>query len=286
MGNEVRRLQLVELDILKQVLEVIRKHGLTYYMLGGTLLGAVRHQGFIPWDDDIDIGLPRPDYERFLECAQRELKLPYQLHTLKNENGEYSYYYARIENTEQRVLRKSSLKSVVIPVWIDVFPLDGVPDEKWKEKLWFGRCSFAMQVFKLSQFSYFTSSKERKISRKPWKAAVRQIAISMRIERLIPVKWAWRMLDRALKSCRYEESERLINFCGYWGIKEMFPKTVYGEGRLYPFEDLMLNGPINYDCVLTQMYGDYMTPPPEDKREHHFIELLTADDLERNTNGD
>ena len=73
MKQELKQLQAVELDILKQVLPIIEAHGLTYYMLGGTLLGAVRHKGFIPWDDDIDMGMPRPDYERFVQLAAQDL---------------------------------------------------------------------------------------------------------------------------------------------------------------------------------------------------------------------
>ena len=152
MTDYLRQLQLVELDILKQFLEICEKHALTYYMLGGTLLGAVRHKGFIPWDDDIDIGMPRPDYEKFLKLATYDLKPPYQLHTLFQNRGEYNYYYARVENPETRVLRKMAIEDVHIPAWIDVFPLDGVPNDAHNRDKWIRKCSVRKAFLTHSSF--------------------------------------------------------------------------------------------------------------------------------------
>ncbi len=276
MAESLRVLQLAELDILKQFLAICEQYRLTYFIYGGTLLGAVRHGGFIPWDDDIDIVMPRPDYELFLEYATKEIVLPYQLHTINTSPGEYSYYYARVENTETRVLRRAALKDVIIPAWIDVFPLDAVPNEVIKRTLWIRKCSFYKTLFQASQYSYFGQSAAIKKDRPLPQKIARHLFIRLKLENLIRTKWVWKMLDQALKENDYHACSALINFCGYWGgEKEIFPKSYYSERELYPFEDIMLYGPKDYDAVLTQMYGDYMTPPPEDQREHHYIELLT-----------
>ncbi len=274
MDDQVFRLQRIELDILKKVLALCEKYGLVYYALGGTLLGAVRHKGFIPWDDDIDIGMPRPDYERFLEVAAKELEMPYQLHTLQQKNGEYSYYYARVENTDVKIRRKATIKEVVIPAWIDVFPLDGVPDRESQRKWWKRKCSFLKKLFKASQFSYFCAADELGEKRSKTEELAKKIIRTFGLENWISTERSWKALDRSLKKFRYEDCSSLINFCGCWGFREMFPKSVYGKGRFYPFEDILLNGPEDYDFVLTQMYGEYMTPPPESERDHHHIELL------------
>ena len=274
MADNLRQLQLVELDILKKILEIIERHQLRYYVLGGTLLGAVRHKGFIPWDDDIDIGIPRPDYDLFLQYAVQELSAPYQLHTLQTNTGEYSYYYARIENTDIKVRRKVALKEVVIPSWVDVFPLDGVPDEGFKRDVWLQKCRFYKALFRASQHSYFGRSAALKKKRSLPKEIIRRMFIRYKLEEKIDTQKAWEKLDRALRENDYNSCNALANICGYWGPKEMFPKAYYGEGKLYPFEDMMLNGPVNYDAVLTQMYGDYMTPPPADQQEHHYVELI------------
>ena len=273
--DSLRRLQLVELDIMKQILQIIETYHLRYYMLGGTLLGAVRHKGFIPWDDDMDIGMPRPDYEKFLKIAESELRLPYQLHTLQNNNGEYAYYYARVENATVKLRRTLTEKAVIIPAWIDVFPLDGVPEDKYTFEAWKKKCDKYRFLLDLSQFKYiFNVNTTKRTSHQELIIFIKRIITGTRIYKLIKPEWAWKKLDQELKSIDYESSTRLINYCGVWRIKEMFPKSVYGEGRLYPFEDLMLMGPDNYDVVLKQMYGDYMTPPPVDARDHHHIELV------------
>ena len=274
MGDSLRQLQLAEIDILKKLLNIFEKHNITYYMLGGTLLGAVRHKGFIPWDDDMDIGLPRPDYEKFLCIAEQEIEAPLQLHTLKNKNGEYSYYYARVENISLKVKRYISAKTVIIPAWVDVFPLDGVPTEPKDLEKWYRRFKRNKMLFELSQFEYKFSLTSTHRTHQKAALFIKKAIYYTKAYKFLNTMRAWNRLDILLKSVDYSSSERLINACGHWGLKEMFPKSVYGKGRLYQFEDLMLNGPEDYDYVLKQMYGDYMTPPPEDQREHHHIELI------------
>lgn len=272
--SEIQRLQQIDLTIIDQILQIIERHSLKYYMLGGTLLGAIRHKGFIPWDDDIDIGLPRPDYERFLVYAQNELTEPFLLHTAFTEGMKYGYYYARVERSDIKLKRVGSYQKIEINAFVDVFPLDGVPSSLSERELWLKRCNFYKHLFVDSQFYYYALSSEQKGKQPFYKSFVRNIALKLRLDRLISTRWAWKQLHKSLTKYDYDCCDTLINFCGYWGVKEMFPKEVYGEGRLYQFEDHYLMGPNDYDFVLTQMYGDYMTPPEEANRDHHYLEIV------------
>ncbi|SEK88910.1 LicD family protein [Ruminococcus albus] len=271
--DKLKQLQQVELGILRDVIEICNRHKLRYYMLGGTLLGAVRHKGFIPWDDDIDIGMPRPDYDKFIRIAAEELKSPYDIYTTNNGKGEYSYYYARVVNKKTRLLRKMSQKEVKIPVWIDVFPLDGVPNDNKVVDKWLKKCRFRFRIFNYSQYSYFVNLSRKHDNDNFFTKTFRYLFYYLRIENLISTKWAWRRLDNLLKAYDYDECDSLINFCGAWGVREMFSKSIYGKGKLYKFEDMELIGPENYDFVLSQMYGDYMTPPKDADKNRHNIEV-------------
>ncbi len=274
MDTNLKKLHNIELDILRHTLDICNKHNLTYYMLGGTLLGAIRHKGFIPWDDDIDIGIPRPDYDRFIEFAEKELKDPYQLHTTLNMKGQYSYYYARIENKKVKLQRYATNKKLVIPAWIDVFPLDGVPNDDNEMRKWLKECKFWRKIYTLSQASFLAASDSYKKKQSFLLSFGRTVFLKLRFDRFINTKWAWRKFDKVLRKNDYDNSNRIINYCGNWGIKEMFSKSVYGKGTLYQFEDLWLNGPDDYNFVLTQMYGDYMTPPNENDRDRHHLKII------------
>ena len=281
--EEIKFIQETEKDILRQVLKICEEHQLKYYMLGGTLLGAVRHGGFIPWDDDVDLGFPRSEYEKFITYAEEELKPPYQLHTALNDKGKYSYYYARVEDTRVLLNRSIAIKDVVIPAFVDIFPLDGVPDDIRKRKRWIRKCTFLHRLFSASQVLYKSNNNQTHRPMKPVEKALRNVFITLRMDRMLNTKLIWKQLDKALKENSYEESQNIINFCGHWKLKEMFPKTVYGEGKLYPFEEFMLNGPSDCDYVLSQMYGDYMKLPEESERENHHLELIRRNETKTDT---
>ncbi len=135
-NSMLRKLQLVELDILKLFSEICEKHGLRYYLVGGTMLGAVRHEGFIPWDDDVDVGMPRPDYEKLLTIVREELPDGYDfLHYKQNE--EYKRYFSRLVNRNVKIHNASNTKLIVENAWVDIFPFDGMPSGNLMQKVHF-----------------------------------------------------------------------------------------------------------------------------------------------------
>ena len=271
----LRDLQIIELNILKKIIEICERHNLTYFALGGTLLGSIRHKGFIPWDDDIDIGMPRPDYEKFLRIAPLELKDPYMITGIQYDNAEYYYYYARVIDKNITLVRRSSMKTVTINAWVDVFPLDGVPEESKTFDKWYKKARRLNRLFQFSQYEYYFKFNDLKGAnlKRYFTAGLKQIIKFIKVYKLVNKKSIWKKLDKHLKKYDYKNSTRLINICGYWGVKEMFPKEYYGKGNLYEFEDIMIRGPVDYHAVLTQMYGDYMTPPKDADKEHHYIEV-------------
>ncbi len=269
--NKLTKQQDSALNILKTVVPLMEKNGLKYSMLGGTLLGAVRHQGFIPWDDDIDIGLPRPDYEKFVQIAEKELTAPLELQSALKGNGHYCY--VRIVNTEVKLLRSLGARDEVINSWIDIFPLDGVPNGL-KGNFWEFRANIALNLFDASDFSYRVPKEENARHKSLLRRIGRNVFKSFNLERLLNTKGCAQFLDNSLKSSDYNHCDKVWNFMGHWGKKEEFSKEIYDDMIKYPFEDLDLYGPKDYDCVLTQMYGDYMTPLPPEERDHHMTSCI------------
>ncbi len=271
MGNKLTKQQEAVLNILKTVVPLLENNGLKYSMLGGTLLGSVRHKGFIPWDDDIDIGLPRPDYEKFIQIAEKELSAPLELQSALKGNGHYCY--VRIVNTEIELLRTLSMKDEIINVWIDIFPLDGVPNG-FSGAIWEFRAKLALNLFDASDFSYRVPKEENARHKSLFRRIARTVFKRLNLEHLLNTKKRAQCLDNSLKSSDYDHCDKVWNFMGYWKKKEEFAKEIYDDLVKYPFEDIELYGPRNYDFVLTQMYGDYMTPPPLDERDHHMASCI------------
>ena len=272
--SNLRKLQLMELDILKQVTELCNRYDLQYFLLGGTFLGAVRHRGFIPWDDDIDIGMPRADFEKFCKIAEKELVKPLGFVSYKN-NKEHIYFHPRVYNFNSRVVDRSGVEVKETYAWIDVFPLDGMPENKFVRKLHGFRLLFWRMLFMYSQFDKIVNVN---LKNRVWYEKI-LIAVGkvIKFDKILDTHKIMAKIDKTMQIYDYETSAYVGNFMGAYKMKEVFPKKYYAETAEYEFEELKCPAPKNYDAVLSQMYGDYMTPPQKDVQNKHSTEVVEVE---------
>lgn len=261
--DKLALLQKIELDSLRVFIDVCRRLDLRYYVLGGTMLGAVRHQGFIPWDDDIDVGMPREDYEIFLHRAQELLPDHIFLQT-HDTDPEYPANFAKLRNSQTTFIESGlQYRNINHGIYIDIFPLDFYPDK--------GQLLFRAKnmLLKMRITDALSPGNER------MKTKTKAVRLLSRF--LYPsIPSAIKKRDVLFKSVT--EGTRIANHCGAWLSKEIVPAQWYGEGVILPFEGLEVRAPSDYHAWLTQVYGDYMQLPPEEKRVgHHYLEAFDPD---------
>lgn len=265
MGN-MDLLHQVDLDIVKEVVAICEKHGFTYFMLGGTMLGAVRHKGFIPWDDDIDLGIPRIDYEAFLKVAPKELSSHLKVVNYRTD-PDYHYYITRILDTETKVEEERiGNENRYTNASIDIFPIDGTPNNEILRKLYFFRVLYHRALMSLC----YKDSIDRKRPRGTAEKILLWVMERIPVEKMTTPHMQKEKIDRLLRSQRIDGAKYIGNIMGAYRTKEIVPAEFYGKGKMYPFEDIELRGMELADEYLTWTYGDYMKLPPEDKRKTHF----------------
>lgn len=266
--DNLRELQLMELEILKEVITLFERNNIRYFALGGTMLGAVRHKGFIPWDDDIDIGVPREDYER-LEAACKELPEHLKFHHCKND-ADFIYYFSRVENASIQVHSDRAEKEEITSAWIDIFPLDGMPNSALARTIHSQRILIDRALFQISRFDRIVDL--RKSNRPTFEKVVIRFARNASLQKLLDNNYTFRILDRTLRKHPYSKSNYNINAMGAYKLREMFNKRVFGDGAMYSFEDIQIRGPQDYEAYLTQLYGDWRTPADF---SHHSVVAIT-----------
>ena len=267
----LRKLQLTELKILKEVVKICEEEKLTYFLMGGTFLGAVRHKGFIPWDDDIDISMPRKDYDKFFEIAQS--KLPKNL-IFKNfkKGNEKSMYISRVEDNSVQIEDSSAIKKRTRNAWIDIFPLDGVPNNIIIRQ--FYKINLLMKRM-LLQYSQYSIIVNQDLPNRPVHEKILiKIGGLLNVEKHLDTQKRLEKLDKALRRYDYDKSKYVVNFMGAYKFNEMFKKEIYENTAEYDFEGKKLIAPKDYDTVLTQMYGDYMKIPPEHQQNKHHSQVI------------
>lgn len=258
---DIQKLKALELDLLKAFIAVCEKHDLLYFLVEGSALGAVRHGGFIPWDDDIDVAMPREDYEKFLAVAQADLPEGLFLQTNETDPA-YVTGFAKIRNSNTAFIETSARKLAINHgVYLDIFVLDGCNNfaaTKKKTKL--------LQARIASRFLVKRSLKGRMVQ---FVAAIRYPSVARAV----------RLLDTIHRAVPYATAENVVNYGSAWGKKEVMPREIYGKGVLGSFEGVPVRLPEKVDEYLTRLYGDYMTPPPPEKQvSHHNCDVI---DLER-----
>ena len=266
--EKLRELQLCELDGLIHFDEFCRRHGLTYYLCGGCLIGALRHKGFIPWDDDADVLMPRPDYERFLELYRKENTS--ERFVLVDDSDINSYsgnIFAVISDTDHTLIKEYQ-KDLDMPhgLPLDIFPIDGLAD---------GKLARYTQYFWTMVYSLFRSQIVPK-NQGGLLATGSKILLGLFRKHKTRYK-IWRYAEKRMTRYDFYESNNVAELCaGFYFMKKVYPRHIYEEGTTeLLFEGRSFLAMKNYDEYLKIPFGDYMKlPPEEDRVPHHDITEL------------
>ena len=264
---QLKLLQEIELENLRMLMEICEKNHLRYYLIGGSLLGAMRHKCFIPWDDDIDVGLPRPDYNRFVQIAKDYLPAHMDIKTMTSDPN-YKCYFTRLINNKKKIYWDHGQYTAVIGVWMDVFPLDGLPENPLLRKMQVFRVKLNKALYKFTQIDYVTTNRtNRPLSER----VLIRFAQLTHIGKLMDADKRLKKLDRAVQRYDYDTCAYAWNFSGCYGKREIVPHIQLGGSRTAQFEGMQVSIPEAAEDYLTSIYGDYMKLPPEDQRKSHEV---------------
>ncbi|MDF9843780.1 MULTISPECIES: LicD family protein [unclassified Paenibacillus] len=257
--EDLRAVQLIQVEMLAEVDRICRLHHINYAMIGGTMLGAIRHKGYIPWDDDADIGLLRAEYEKFRKVCETDLDPDrFYFQDMRSTPG-YRWGYGKIRRKNTYFLREGQAHMPYESgIFIDIFPFDSVPDGKWAEKLHNLHCTIIRKIL--------WSEVGKKTDKNPMLRGIFSLLS------LIPLEMVSNHLQRFTEKFNRQNGERVrtITFPApdkySEGKREWFEQTAE-----YPFEHLNLLGHYDYNAYLTHKFGDYMILPPEGKRKSHPV---------------
>lgn len=241
------------------------QNNLRYYALGGTLLGAVRHQGFIPWDDDVDVGMPRQDYLRLERLLGERMGERYVLETPNSENTDFFYPASKLYDTQTTLVENTRCR-IRRGLYLDIFPLDGAggsQEEAMRHFAYIRRRRYLLLALTTGIRNNRSLPKNMAVALcrgiPCWKALGKRLLHS---------------IDRLSQSVSFEDCVWVGNMMGNWMERELMPRRVFGSPRKYQFEGLDIFGPEDSETYLSSLYGNWRELPPEEKRRSHHDYLL------------
>ena len=257
------------INLFRKFIQICEINNLRYYCIGGTLLGSIRHQGMIPWDDDIDVLMPREDYDRFLNLDFTELK-GVEVITMHN-NPHYYLPFSKFCDSSTTILEYDNIPAI-LGSFIDIFPLDGAQSDQGElanDLLQFRRLANKLFV----ESKYFNDNIKALFKRlfnfqlrTAWNELTLSFSKKSKRDAIV------QSLENVMRRYDYNTSSFVGNYGGMWGIKEFWDKKNFDSYQLQNFEGLQVRIPVGYDEILRKMYGNYMELPPVEKRvSHHNV---------------
>lgn len=258
--TELTEMQDLLRDLMYELHCICEKHNLVYNIYCGTMLGAVRHQDIIPWDDDIDITMPRTDYEKLIQIVKEQYADRFEIQAYPDEN--YIYPFGKFFKKDTILIEKNLLaKYGTSKLYVDIFPVDGIPDISEKKL----RKRFERSERYLKNIYYCTSVITPADG--GWKQALTFVKYLRRAWLNI---WGYKYFlakqEKMAAQYKLEDCDRVGFTSRIWGIRGVVDKEAYFDRALYKFGKYEFWGDRDYEYCLSKMYGDYMTPPPENMR--------------------
>ena len=269
MDNKTLRIvQIYMLEITKEIKRVCDENGIHYFLDSGSLLGAVRHHGFIPWDDDMDVGMLRDDYEKFLKIAPEKLGEHFLLQTWENDPG-YGQPFAKVQLRDTTYLENNAENTnCQHGIYVDIFPYDNFPDFPDKKQ---GKTLHFYKILMIAKCKYKPWKKQEKTNIKKFVGYIPIRFIALFISKKGLIKKYNTLAEKYNHQRTKNKFPQGISHYGKW----IMPSEVLENLTQIPFENIQFSVPEDYDAYLTHGYGDYMKLPPEDQRENrHGIKKL------------
>ena len=266
----LRKLQLQELKCLKELKRICDENNIKYFLIGGTLIGAVRHKGFIPWDDDIDVGMLRSEYDKFCKICPEKINKElfyFQIPEVEEGNADFEIARIRLNGTHFVQRHRTKLKNSHDGCFIEILPYDDLPPTKFK-------CDVYHKYFRIMKRVVGCRMNYGYHINNPVKRFVFYSGVFL--SRIIPLKILYnQMLNYHLKYFN-TDSEKVFLLAGaYNWKKESHLRSTVSEFTTLEFEGESYNVPKNYDLFLKEQYGDYMTlPPVEEQVNKCFVKSI------------
>ena len=275
MSDSNKKVQALTLNALNVLMDFCDKNNIQYYFTGGALIGVLRHKGFIPWDDDIDLGFPRRDFDRLHELLQTGMPEGFGICN-RFTDPEWHFAMSQFVDLKSEIEIDLAEQKRNAHIWIDIFPLDGLPDNKIAR--WLRVKNILLHRY-LVQIAHISTQVDSHRSRPRSERIILGICKVIPVGKLVNTNRVLDHLEKILRKSDFHKSTWCGNMLGRYREREVVKREWFGTPQKGEFEGEQVNIPEKSDPILKALYGDYMQLPPESARVAHNVRIVKCRDI-------